>query len=73
VWNDKGEFAFFDGATGLARAAAPTIEEVARLHEVHGLATAAKFLHIASAGSPDRLIELVKYLVGKEAVAAGAS
>jgi hypothetical protein len=30
-------------------------------------------LNVASAGNPDRLIELVNYLVGKEAVAAGPS
>jgi thiol:disulfide interchange protein DsbA len=111
VWNDKGELAFFDGATGLARAAAPTIEGVARFYEIYGVAPAAKFLqtsksfavererrlgdrlvadygidrvptivvngkyrlHVQSAGSPDRLIELVNYLVRKEAVAVGPS
>ncbi len=109
LWNDKGELAFSDRATGLA--VAPTMEDIARFYEVHGFAPAAKFLQIsksfaveqesrvgerlvadygidrvpsivvngkyrldvASAGSSDRLIELVNYLVGKEAVAVGPS
>jgi protein dithiol oxidoreductase (disulfide-forming) len=109
VWNDKGELGYFDRATDLA--VAPTIEDVARFYEMHGLAPAAKFLQtsksfavererrlgeglladyaidrvptivvngkyrldVQSAGSPERLIELVNYLVKKETVAVGAS
>jgi tetratricopeptide (TPR) repeat protein len=103
LWNDKGELAFSHPAPDLA--VAPTIEDVARFYEIHGLAPAAKFLQISksfeveqqrrrgdrlvadyavdrvptivvngkyrlyvqSAGSPDRLLELVNYLVRKEA------